>query len=50
MFDHSHDPEQVARRIAELRQPSYIGDAVLGAIDGGITTVAIVAGAVGAGL
>lgn len=47
---HSHEPKQIAARLAEDNKPSYVGDAVLGAIDGCVTTLAIVAGAVGAQL
>jgi len=45
-----HRPQAVAERLAEQRRPSYLGDAVLGAIDGCVTTFAVVAGVVGADL
>ena len=45
-----HTPEAIADRIAAATQHSYVGDFVLGAVDGAITTFAIVAGAAGAGL
>lgn len=45
-----HQPEAIARRLAANRRPSYLGDAVLGAIDGCVTTFAVVAGVVGANL
>jgi VIT1/CCC1 family predicted Fe2+/Mn2+ transporter len=45
-----HTPEAIKRRIAAATQHSYLGDFVLGAVDGAITTFAIVAGAAGAGL
>jgi VIT1/CCC1 family predicted Fe2+/Mn2+ transporter len=45
-----HTPEAIAQRIAAATQHSYVGDFVLGAVDGAITTFAIVAGAAGAGL
>lgn len=45
-----HTSEAIARRIAATTQHSYLGDFVLGAVDGAITTFAIVAGAAGAGL
>lgn len=45
-----HTPEAIAERIASATQHSYVGDFVLGAVDGAITTFAIVAGAAGAGL
>ena len=39
----------VRERLAARRQHNYLGDAVLGAIDGCVTTFAVVASAVGAG-
>jgi VIT1/CCC1 family predicted Fe2+/Mn2+ transporter len=45
-----HTPEAIARRLAMTRAHSYLGDFVLGAVDGAVTTFAIVAGAAGAGL
>lgn len=45
-----HSPEAIRRRIAGSTQHSYIGDFVLGGVDGTITTFAIVAGVAGAGL
>jgi VIT1/CCC1 family predicted Fe2+/Mn2+ transporter len=45
-----HAPGAVAARLARSHRPSYLGDAVLGAIDGCVTTFAVVAGVVGAGL
>lgn len=45
-----HEPEQIRRRLGNGRSHSYIGDAVLGAVDGIVTTFAVVAGAVGADL
>lgn len=47
---HQHAPATIARRLEDGRSPSYLGDAVLGAIDGTVTTFAVVAGAAGAGL
>lgn len=44
-----HQSDAIARRLGAQVQPRYIGDAVLGAIDGCVTTFAVVAGAVGAG-
>jgi vacuolar iron transporter family protein len=44
-----HAPARIRRRFNERNQGGYIGDAVLGAIDGGITSFVVVAGAVGAG-
>ena len=45
-----HTDEAIAARIAATTQHSYLGDFVLGAVDGAVTTFAIVAGAAGAGL
>lgn len=45
-----HRPDAVHRRLTSQQNPSYLGDAVLGGIDGCVTTFAIVAGAVGGGL
>lgn len=47
--DHGHEPEAIASRLREETQPPLIADAVLGAVDGCITTFALAAGAVGAG-
>ncbi len=45
-----HTPQAIAARIAAAREHSYLGDFVLGAVDGTVTTFAIVAGVAGAGL
>ena len=45
----AHRPEAIRRRLAEQRRHSYLSDAVLGGIDGCVTTFAVVAGAVGGG-
>lgn len=45
----SHSPAAVKARIGTPVRHSYVGDAVLGGIDGCITTFAVVAGGVGAG-
>lgn len=45
-----HTPQAIADRIAANTRHTYIGDFVLGAVDGAVTTFAIVAGAAGAGL
>jgi VIT1/CCC1 family predicted Fe2+/Mn2+ transporter len=45
-----HTPQAIEDRIASAKQHSYVGDFVLGAVDGTVTTFAIVAGAAGAGL
>ncbi|MEM0895352.1 MAG: VIT1/CCC1 transporter family protein [Verrucomicrobiota bacterium] len=45
-----HTREAIDERIASDTQHSYVGDGVLGAVDGTVTTFAIIAGAAGAGL
>lgn len=45
-----HTPEAIAARLSASTDHSYLGDAILGAIDGTVTTFAIVAGARGAQL
>ena len=47
-LEHSHRPDAIAQRLDAPRRSSYLGDAVLGAVDGAVTTFAIVAGAEGA--
>jgi VIT1/CCC1 family predicted Fe2+/Mn2+ transporter len=49
-FEHQHTPEAVRLRLAEVGSQSYLGDLVFGAIDGTVTTFAVVAGTAGAGL
>jgi vacuolar iron transporter family protein len=44
-----HHPGKIRKRLNDQHRHSYLGDAVLGGIDGGITTFAVVAGAIGAG-
>lgn len=44
-----HEPEAIRERLAATRRHSYLGDAVLGGIDGCVTTFAVVAGTVGGG-
>jgi VIT1/CCC1 family predicted Fe2+/Mn2+ transporter len=46
----SHTPAAVAARLAAGPAHRYLRDAVLGAIDGGVTTFAVVAGVAGAAL
>jgi len=48
--EHGHSPAEVAARIRAPSEPSYLRDTVYGAIDGAVTTFAIVAGVAGAGL
>jgi vacuolar iron transporter family protein len=44
-----HHPDAIKRRLNRPAETNVIGDAVLGGIDGCVTTFAVVAGAVGAG-
>lgn len=44
-----HQPEAIRRRLQARKRRSYLGDAVLGGIDGCVTTFAVVAGTVGGG-
>ncbi|MDO9622737.1 MAG: VIT1/CCC1 transporter family protein [Pseudomonas sp.] len=44
-----HQPDAIEKRLNQKHRPQTISDAVLGGIDGCVTTFAIVAGAVGAG-
>lgn len=48
-LEHAHDPEAIAERLSAASRPQVVSDAVLGGIDGCITTFALVAGTVGAG-
>lgn len=45
-----HRPKAIRERLKQPTLHSYLGDGVLGAIDGSITTFAVVAGTVGGGL
>lgn len=48
--DHDHTPEGIADRLAVNPPPSYLKDGIYGAIDGAVTTFAVVSGVAGAGL
>lgn len=50
MSDHGHSPSEIAKRIGAPVGRGVLRDAVYGAIDGAVTTFAIVAGVAGAGL
>ena len=45
-----HTPWAVRRRLRERPSPSYLSDFIYGAVDGAVTTFAVVAGVAGAGL
>ncbi|MGS4884367.1 MAG: VIT1/CCC1 transporter family protein [Labrenzia sp.] len=49
-LEHSHQPHDIADRLARGPDTSYLRDWVYGGIDGAVTTFAIVAGSVGANL
>jgi VIT1/CCC1 family predicted Fe2+/Mn2+ transporter len=49
-LEHSHAPDEIAKRLEGGPRTSYLRDWVYGGIDGTVTTFAIVAGAVGADL
>jgi VIT1/CCC1 family predicted Fe2+/Mn2+ transporter len=49
-LEHSHAPDEIAKRLEDGPRISYLRDWVYGGIDGTVTTFAIVAGAVGADL
>ncbi|MCA0952508.1 VIT1/CCC1 transporter family protein [Mameliella sediminis] len=50
MPEHGHSDTEIAERLANPPGRGDLGDAVYGAIDGAVTTFAIVAGVAGAGL
>lgn len=45
-----HQPDAIRLRLAAKKEHRYLGDAIFGAVDGSVTTFAVVAGAVGAQL
>jgi vacuolar iron transporter family protein len=49
-MEHDHSPEAISRRLAGRPRQNYLRDWVYGGIDGAVTTFAVVAGVVGAGL
>lgn len=49
-LEHSHAPEAIRRRLQEGPTESYLGDMVYGALDGAVTTFAVVSSVAGAGL
>lgn len=50
LVEHEHSPDAIRNRLAKGHRPSYLRDWIYGAIDGGVTTFAIVSGVVGGGL
>ncbi|MGV6806873.1 MAG: VIT1/CCC1 transporter family protein [bacterium] len=50
VYKATHSPQQIADRLADGPDSVYIKDFVYGAIDGAVTTFAVVAGVAGAGL
>jgi VIT1/CCC1 family predicted Fe2+/Mn2+ transporter len=49
-LEDDHTPRAVSARLRQTPSPSYLRDVIYGAIDGAVTTFAVVAGAAGAGL
>ena len=49
-LEHSHRPLEIRRRLAADHRPSYLPAAILGGIDGCVTTIAVIASVAGAGL
>mgnify|MGYP003829839517 CR=1 FL=1 len=45
-----HMEEAIKRRLRSKKEYSYLGDSVLGAIDGSVSTFAVAAGAIGGGI
>lgn len=49
-LEHGHGPADIRRRLAAGHRPSYLPAAILGGVDGCVTTIAVVASVAGAGL
>jgi VIT1/CCC1 family predicted Fe2+/Mn2+ transporter len=49
-LEHSHEPHAIAARLRDKTRHSYLSDFVYGAIDGTVTTFAVVSGVAGASL
>jgi hypothetical protein len=48
-LEDEHQPKEIEERLDNKNSQSYFRDAILGGIDGAITTFAVVAGGVGGG-
>lgn len=49
-WHHAHSPEEIRKRLAAGPRQVYVKDFVYGAIDGAVTTFAVVSGVAGAGM
>ena len=50
ILEHAHDPTSIAQRVNRTKAHNYLRDFVYGAIDGTVTTFAVVSSVAGAGL
>ena len=50
LLQHGHSPDEIHERLAQPKGHSYLRDFVYGAIDGTVTTFAVVSGVAGAEL
>ncbi|OFZ54723.1 MAG: hypothetical protein A2428_16035 [Bdellovibrionales bacterium RIFOXYC1_FULL_54_43] len=49
-LEHGHSPEQIRQRLSKRQELNYLRDWIYGAVDGAVTTFAVVSGVVGANL